>query len=98
MSDPRLERQDERAYFTDDEGACYRIYDALFHDHKKKIVPLESPSSNTRYFVAADRIARAYTFKKLETRKLVPRALLDQLHASGFVASLPRSLIARRPT
>jgi hypothetical protein len=98
MSDPTIKRDGERAYFFDEEGVCYRIHDVYFHDHRKKAVPLESPESNTRYFVSEDGTARAYSFKKLEVRKLVPGALLAQLHGSGFVALTPRELGARRPT
>lgn len=54
----------------------------------RPIVPLEGPRSDTRYFVAEDGTVRAYAFKKLETSKLLPGALQDQLSARVQVRSM----------
>jgi hypothetical protein len=60
--------------------------------------PLESPQSNTRYFVTAGGVRRAYAFKKAESRMITEAALVAQLHASGFVGTSPRDQGAPKPT
>lgn len=88
-SDVISERDDDALYFTV-EDVRYRVHDACFgsplaQPRRFKVVPLESPQANTRYFVDVYKVVRAYSFQRSESRAITEGALLQQLHASGFV-------------
>lgn len=93
-----LERDGDRAYFTDAAGDCYRVHDVFYHEHKKHIVSLESARANHRYFVGESGIARAYRFAKAESHALTTELLTVQLSGAGFIATTPRDRGALRPT
>jgi hypothetical protein len=75
MTVARVERDGDAAYFTDAAGECYRVHNVLYREHKKHLVPIESPRANHRYFVSQTGIARAYRFAKLESRVMDPERL-----------------------
>jgi hypothetical protein len=100
---PALERDGEIAYFIDGEGMRYRVYDVAFgpphaKPHKRRVLPLESPTANHRYFVTAGGIVRAYRFTKGEGRLLDSERLTQQLNGAGFAALTPPDPRARKPT
>jgi hypothetical protein len=95
------ERADEALYLTEG-GTRYRVHDACFgpplaQPGRYKVVPLGSPQANTRYFVDAIKVVRAYPFKRNESRTITEAALLQQLHGSGFVGQTAKHEGARRP-
>jgi hypothetical protein len=94
--EPLLERAGDIAYFTDADGARYRVHDVYYHEHKKHLVPLQNLGANTRYFVGEGRETRVYPFKKLESRVLTPECLAQQLSGVGFIALTPRAREAKR--
>ena len=98
MIEPKLERDGERAYFTDTGGECYRVHDVFYHEHRKHVVSLENAYANHRYFVGEGGGTRAYTFAKLESRVLSAERLLAQLRAAGYIATTPRERGALNPT
>jgi hypothetical protein len=84
-------------------GARYRVHDAcldppLAHPGHFKGLPLESRQANTRYFVDAFKVVRAYSFKRSELRAMTEAALLQPRHASGFTGMTTRDEGAQRPT
>jgi hypothetical protein len=65
---------------------------------KKRVMPLESPEADHRYFVSEGGVARAYHFTKKEVRALDPARLQQQFAGAGFVSTMPRDRGATRPT
>lgn len=96
-----VERDGDACYFIDREGVRYRVYDVVYGKptpHKKRVVSVEHPSANTRYFVRENGETRAYIFTKNEVRALEPERLARQLAGAGFIAMTPRVVAAIKPT
>jgi hypothetical protein len=95
--------QVEGGLYFDVDGTRYRVHDACFGPPlaapgRFKVVPLESPQANTRYFVDVFEVVRAYSFRRTESRAITEAALIQQLHASGFTGTSRRTQGVRRPT
>lgn len=104
MPAPTIERTDnDRAYFTDSNGVCWRVHDCCFGHplakggHRKRLA-LEAPVANTRYFVneAGDR--RAYSFTRGESRRLTLDDCARQFAEAGYCWNGPRNPPPKRPT
>ena len=100
---PILENYDDAVYFTDSAGERFRIEDVAFRPPlaapgTKRVMPLENPDANHRYFVSSDGLTRAYRFAKKEVRDLTVERLTQQLAGAGFVATTPANISALKRT
>ena len=104
MTAPRLERLDhDLAYFTDSAGERWRVYDPPFgpplaRPGYRRVLPLEAPSTNTRYFVNVKGDQRAYTFTHGESRRLTLAECARQLAESGYCWKGPQYSGPTQPT
>lgn len=87
----------------DPEGTRWHVHDVAFGPPlaapgRKRVVSLESPEANHRYFVSADGIARASHFTRKKPRSLSADVLEQQFNGAGFVSMSPRDVGATTPT
>lgn len=97
------ERIGNVAYYTSDDGERFRVHDVAFgpplsRPHHRRVVPLEDPRANHRYFVPEFGVARVYRFTKDELRAVTAERLAVQLRGAGFVATTGANVSAARPT
>jgi hypothetical protein len=98
-----VERYGEVAYFISNAGERLRVHDCAFgpplcRPHHRRVMTLEDPRANHRYFVPEMGVARVYRFTKGESRELKSERLAVQLRGAGFVSTSGMNVSAVRPT
>ena len=99
---PRVERLEERAYFTDDEGTTWRVYDVAFRPPlcapgERRAFPPPARQANYRWFVPREGYKRCYKFAPDDSRELTPEVLARQLEQAEYPATERFDPAARRP-
>ena len=85
----RIDDDGERVYFTDSEGARWRVYDVAFgpplcQPFRRRAFRPPDARAAYRYFVRADGLERCHRFTAGEPRHLTAELLSEQLDAAAY--------------
>ncbi len=89
---PRVERLEQRVYFTDEQGTTWRVYDVVFGPPlsapgERRAVRPPARQANYRWFVPREGYKRCYKFAPGDSREVTAEVLARQLERAEYPAS-----------
>ena len=98
----RIDDDGERVYFTDSEGARWRVYDVAFgpplcQPFRRRAFRPPDARATYRYFVTQDGLERCHRFTDGEPRELTTELVSAQLAGAAYPDTARFDPATRRP-